>query len=228
MMTMALLSLFVTFAQERQALMFPHRLRNDSEVQLYTRQQVCEYTKKNAPQKKAALVVVKTHYCDDSSQVCLKTAAFLADPNNTFVHENFEVFDSRFEMRGQPLQLSAEREVRQEWQKDDSNPEYYVLDVATCEIIFRDYAMHWYEQGVFATIETSKGTELNMKANLEGVRKMLLSSERVRALLGPAYANADKATRARELAKVNRNQGGRTLNQVHDELDAHDRNLGLR
>ncbi|MDR7121989.1 hypothetical protein [Rheinheimera soli] len=210
-------------------LLLPTRLIKNESASFYTKQDVCDHSKKTAPDKKAAMVIVKTHYCDKSSKVCLKTTALVADPANHFVHDNFSVYQSRFESQRREIVNSGESSIRDEWEKDDSGPEYYIVDVQSCKILFRDYAYSVYQQGMHEA--NSAGTHLNFEANYRAMRYLLLQDESVRSILGNKYEHLNETQIRAELARseeIRQLHAQKSLSEVLDAVDAQDADNGLK
>ena len=210
-------------------LILPTRLIKNDSVSFYTKQDVCEHSKNTAAEKKAAMVIVKTHYCDKSSQVCLKTTALVADPANHFVHDNFTVYQSRFESKGRPIVNTGEAFIRDEWDKDDSGPEFYIVDVNSCQIIFRDYAYTVYRQGMHQA--NTAGTHLNFDANYRAMRLLLLQDESVRNLLDNKYEHRNEAQIRTELARaaqIRQQHAQKSLAEVLQAVDSQDADYGLK
>lgn len=209
-------------------LLLPTRLIKNEQQSFYTKQDVCEHSKKTAPAKKAAMVIVKTHYCDKSSQVCLKTTSLVADRTNHLVHDNFTVYQSRFESQRRKITNSGEKSIRDEWDKDDSGPEFYIVDVQSCEILFRDYAYTVYQQGMHRANQA--GTHLDFEANYRALRQLLLQDEAVRNLLDNKYQNLDETQIQNELTRaqqIRQQHGQKSLVEVMAAVDMQDAQHGL-
>ncbi|MBU1312119.1 MAG: hypothetical protein KKE30_21555 [Gammaproteobacteria bacterium] len=210
-------------------LILPTRLISNESVSFYTKQDVCQHSKTTAPEKRAAMVIVKTHYCDRSSQVCLKTTALVADPANHFVHDNFTLYQSRFENNGRPIVNAGEKAIRDEWVKDDSGPEFYIMDVNRCEIVFRDYAYSVYRHGMHRA--NTVGSHLDFEANYRAMRRLLLQDEVVRSLLDNKYQHLDEPQIRAELAyagKIRQRHAQKSLSEVLNAIDAQDAQNGLK
>lgn len=209
-------------------LLLPTRLIKNDQHSFYTKQDVCEHSKKTAPAKKAAMVIVKTHYCDKSSQVCLKTTSLVADRANHLVHDNFTVYQSRFESQRRKIINSGEKSIRDEWAKDDSGPEFYIVDVQSCKVVFRDYANTVFQQGMYRANQA--GTHLDFEANYRALRHLLLQDEAVSNLLDNKYQNLDETqiqTELRRAEHIRQQHGQKSLVEVLVAVDMQDAQLGL-
>ena len=51
--------------------------------------QLCDHAKKEAGDKKFALILLKTHMCDAGTAVCIRSLRSVSDLRNTFIHDNF-------------------------------------------------------------------------------------------------------------------------------------------
>jgi len=218
-----------TPARADSELLLPTRLIKNDQHSFYTKQDVCEHSKKIAPAKKAAMVIVKTHYCDKSSQVCLKATSLVADRANHLVHDHFTVYQSRFESQRRKIINSGEKSIRNEWAKDDSGPEFYIVDVQSCEIIFREYAYSVYQQGMYRA--NAAGTHLDFEANYRALRELLLKEEAVQHLLGNQYQPDDEDQIKQELARareIRQHHHQKSLVEVLAAVDMQDAQHGLK
>lgn len=209
-------------------LILPTRLINNDDHTFYTRQDVCQHARKTAPEKKAAMIIVKTHYCDKSSRVCLKTTALVADPANHLVHDNFTVYQSRFESEGRQIRNSGEKSIREEWDKDDSGPEFYIMDVSSCDVVFRDYAYSVYRQGMHQA--NAANTHLDFAANYRAMRHLLLQDESVVQLLGSKYQHLNEEQIQAELTlagKIRQRHQQKALTEVLRAINQQDAEHGL-
>ena len=221
---------WVAFADEstQHRLTLPIRMVKNATSSIYTHAEICQYSKEHFPQKQLAMVIVKTHICDPGTQVCLKTAALVADPANKFVHDNFVVFHTRFKQNGVTIENSGEREIRDEWKKYDSNPEYIILDVNSCKEIFRQYAYQVFELGMFWTNGT--GSHLDFNSNYRALRFLLLSEPQIASALGGRYTQSDEKQIQSELWQILKMRASLpqpSLDEVMLELNIQDRELGL-
>lgn len=209
-------------------LILPGRLINNDDHNFFTKEDVCKHAKKNAPEKKAAMIIVKTHYCDRSSKVCLKTTALVADPANHFVHDNFSVYQSRFESERRQIINAGEKSIREEWNKHDSGPEFYIMDVRSCEVVFRDYAYSVYRQGMYQA--NAAGTHLDFAANYRAMRHLLLQDESVRQLLDNRYEHLNEAQIQTELSlasQIRQQHQQKSLAEVLQAINQQDVESGL-
>lgn len=182
----------------------PIRLQANDKKQFYKLSQICEHTKNIAPSKNA-LVVLKTHYCDNHARVCLRTSALVSDPANKFVHDNFVVYDTRFAKANVLFDQKEEATIRKAWNKPDEDPEYLVIDTTSrpnsCEIIHRKYAKNYVEYGLFAT-QGALDDEIDFNTNYIGLRTLILDSPRVTNLLKNKYDVRSMAQIEEELEAI--------------------------
>ncbi|TVQ81417.1 MAG: hypothetical protein EA369_00095 [Bradymonadales bacterium] len=122
----------------------------------YTREQVLEDSKTRFPQKRFALIVIKSHTCDRTSGHCLQATQSLLDPYNSFVRDNFVLYHARALRDNTLLSEEDERIARAEgtynigdgmtgtpgiaqiigeWPVDGMDRQLKVLDVSTGQII---------------------------------------------------------------------------------------------
>jgi len=156
----------------------PVLLAATPQYEFYKQEDVCKYTREKAPDKKLALVVVKTHLCDGYTQVCLKSLANVSDKANTFIHDNFQVFHTRFSCQGDTCTI-GETAIRNEWNKVGVDPKLIVIEPQSCKVLFRDFAYNW--QGFYYT---DKGyTSMDFEITYAAMKIMLLSKQSVRNIL---------------------------------------------
>ena len=213
--------------QANDSILLPVRIVKNEKKEIYTLAQVCEHSRQVNPNKKAAMVIVKTHNCDPGTQVCLKTATLVADVGNRFVHDNFTVFHTRFMNQGSILPNSGEESIRTEWNKPGSDPEFVIIDVAACQVIFREYAKSVYEKGMFWTTGDGK---LDFEKNYRAMRELLLSSPKVAALLDNQYILGNEGQIQAELkriAELRSTYPQPTLNEVLVEIVEQDKQCGV-
>jgi hypothetical protein len=199
------------------ALKLPELLTATDKRKLYTMKDVCKDSLKKDPTKKAALVVVKTHYCDEGTQVCVKSLMNISDKANYFIQKNFTTYHTRFWRNTRQFE-TGEKTIRDEWGKQDVNPEAYVIDVQKCELVYRDYAMN--HEGVFSN---------DPMTSYFAWRKFLLSSDKVRNLLGLPASDDDKQLefekkQVEALLKKYPHQNKQTVIELADQQG---RDLGL-
>lgn len=164
--------------------------------QLHTRAQICADARVRSPDKRLALVAIKSHICDFEGRACLKLTRDLSDTCNGFVHANFALYHSRL-YRNSPDRAHVMEEspvawdIAEEWSK--ITPVMAVLDLQTCERI--GDVRPGDGEGVVGT-----GNEPALIRFLQ-IRSSLLALPGVRKVLGPAIASLAKDYDARCLSQ---------------------------
>ncbi len=209
-----------------QAFKSPKRLIVNKSNNFYSLKQICEDSSKNNPNKKLALVVLKTHLCDTGTLVCLKSASLISDPANKFIQDNFSVYETRFIRQGELILNTGEQEVRTEFGKLDSNPQYYVIDVKTCTQLSSVYAYKAGE-GIFSM---DQGNRIDFNKNYVALRELLLREPKVAKLVGQNYIQKDESQIDKELkyaAEYHKKNAQLNLYQVRIRMDEIDAQLNL-
>ena len=103
---------------------------------LHTRLQVCSHAREHEPDKRFALVVIKSHICDFEGQGCLKVTRDVSDTCNGFVRSNFALYHARL-YRNTPDRRHLMEEIPLAWdiagEWSNNAPMLIVLDLKTCE-----------------------------------------------------------------------------------------------
>jgi hypothetical protein len=210
-------------------LMLPTRLVQNQNMSLYTHKQVCDDARINHPQKKAIMVVLKTHYCDTGTRVCVKSEALVSDPANALIQDNFAVYDTRFIEMSSMLANTGEEAIRKEWAKKGVNPEFVILDPKTCSEIYRKVIKKGdLSSGILSADVTMR--QLDFEANYRALRSYLLSEPRVAALLGGKYNSKDEAQIKAELDEISSRRSTNpqpTFPQIFKALADEDSRLGI-
>jgi rRNA maturation protein Nop10 len=127
----------------------PTRAKLLSEA-LYKKQDVCDDARKSDPSKKLALILLATHLCDAGTHVCLDSLRTITDEANIFVKRNFVVYQTRFysfdlDKDGTINQLyyAGEKDIRDEWNKRDVNPEIAIMDLKSCKVLGHVLVMNY-------------------------------------------------------------------------------------
>lgn len=204
----------------------PTRLASRENNQLASPDQVCADAKKSARGKNLALVVLKTHLCDNATLVCLKTASLISDPGNKFVHDNFAVYDSQFIQQGQMLNGTGETAIRANFNKWDSNPQYFVMNLKTCKVVFSEYGYNATD-GMFASIA---GNKLDFNKNYRALRHLLLKENSVASLIGSKYVDGNELQIAQELAyaeKIHLKRPQLTFHEIRTIMQSQNSKQGL-
>ncbi len=114
---------------------------------------------------------------------------------------------------------SGELKLRSTFKKVDSNPQYYVIDVKKCEILYTEYGYN-AKEGMF---QMGEGNRIDFDANYTSLRNLLLSDSRVAKLVGPTYLNDNHDQIKKELQYA-KNYHAKfpqlNLNQVRKKMDA--------
>jgi hypothetical protein len=186
-----------------------------------------------------ALVITKTHYCDDETKVCLRTFSLVSDPANVFIQDNFQVFDTRFSSHSEKLDVGEEL-VRKEWEKFDSGPEFIIVDPVGCKNVFRARAESVADSGIWWLDGDKKkwkwtpapGDTLDFKKNYLGFRSLVLENPIVSHLLGDKYINGDQEQISAELERASEIRAKIGPMLTIDQFDAlaiqRDKKLGFK
>ncbi len=151
----------------------------------YKVKDVCEEAKKmNAAQgvsKKYAMVANKTHLCDGMSKACLSTFKSVADPCNSFVQDNFQVFHSRTFI-GQYKQ-EGYKEIMNEY--GNMGPSLLVIDLETCQLMPTETGKKAVKDGMSVASAVRDGyyytpPSLDSAVDAQGVLKFKSLDDRVR------------------------------------------------
>ena len=105
----------------------------------HTPQKVCEHAK--AQGKPYAFILLKTHHCDSRMKVCATSLTAVAHKANTFVQNNFSLYQTRFydtTMYGRQVDIPNFQKIADAWNKKDRNPEMVVMDTSNCEVLLRE------------------------------------------------------------------------------------------
>ncbi|MDA8792408.1 hypothetical protein N9N67_04135 [Bacteriovoracaceae bacterium] len=138
--------------------------------------------------KKAALVLLKTHYCDVNVNVCIDALTALSDPANNFVHQNFITYHSQFSNYKYNAEQGiiwahyyddTQKRVGKEWGKEDSNPELLVLRLSDCKVIGKKKIKDYNNGEFFRQPENIDrfSTIANMIKSYKGIEEVLLVEE---------------------------------------------------
>ena len=100
----------------------------------YTPRQICAHAR--AQGKPFAMILLKTHHCDTRGKVCAASLSGMAHKANTFIQNNFALYQTRFydSSMGRQRDVPYFGHAARAWNKVDRNPEMIILDTNKCHL----------------------------------------------------------------------------------------------
>jgi hypothetical protein len=192
----------------------------------YKKQDVCADARKSNPSKPFALILLSTHLCDAGTHVCLDSLRTITDDANIFVKKNFVVYQTRFysfdlNPGGEinRLYYSGEKEIRQEWGKQDMNPEMAVMDLKTCRV-----------QRTGLIMSNPVALRGNFIDRYLAYRKLIMGTPGVEKMLGPRSGDAETVKQeVREIGNLRAaGKEEQTRSEAYNALIRESQRAGLR
>lgn len=108
----------------------------------YRQNEVCHHAQKNSPNKKVAIVLMKSHLCHSPvGAYCIDASRLFAAPHLIFLKEHFALYHSRLTRprRDENFNVVADTtkgywKIAKEWRFTSQHPELVFLDLQNCKV----------------------------------------------------------------------------------------------
>jgi hypothetical protein len=178
----------------------------------------------SGPYKKAALILLKTNFCDQGSQVCAKSLITVSDVANIFIQENFKVYHTRFYANHVEYNKSDEKIVRETWNKPGLDPEFVIIDLTACKVIARDFFNNL--DRVFDT--EADGIHVDFEGAYRDLRHGILKTPAVAALFDGKFIDENETQIHSELLEAELIREHHPQPSIEAVLDVADKQLRVK